>query len=468
MKITTKLSFSFLYLSLLPLLLTIIIINFFMANILRQQLFNHIVSIASIVHEKIENSIDNDFDDLSSILVRRYLSRNLKGFIDSTKKDYQIRINQFLISVITSNKNLKNASIMTSDGTIVASTDSQRIGINNYDAEIFLKGMKGSFVNFLLDENGELILQLSGPIVQGNTLLGVLILETNPRDFGFLDKDYYGLGRTGEIILTKQDTTGDVSFLTSINLKKKIDHAKTILQNKLKIPFVQSILKYEALLTESKDEQGKIVLATGYHIENAGWGFVVKIDKEEVFAPIGRLRELLLIILLFSSLIVVLISLYLARSITTPVLKLTKVVEKIKDGNLSLKTEIRSKDEIGILSQAFDLMTHNLADSKVIREQKVKETTIANEQLQLEIEERKKLEIEREKLIRELQDALANIKILRGFLPICAWCKKIRDDKGYWNQIEVYIGDHSMAEFTHSICPECAKKFSDEINNKTA
>jgi PAS domain-containing protein len=70
----------------------------------------------------------------------------------------------------------------------------------------------------------------------------------------------------------------------------------------------------------------------------------------------------------------------------------------------------------------------------------------------------KRKENEREKLIHELQDALANIKTLRGLLPICASCKRIRDDKGYWNQIEVYIRDHSEAEFSHGICPECKRK----------
>jgi hypothetical protein len=61
-------------------------------------------------------------------------------------------------------------------------------------------------------------------------------------------------------------------------------------------------------------------------------------------------------------------------------------------------------------------------------------------------------------LIAELRDALDNIKTLKGMLPICAACKKIRDDKGYWSQIEAYVSEHSDAEFTHSICPECARK----------
>lgn len=80
-----------------------------------------------------------------------------------------------------------------------------------------------------------------------------------------------------------------------------------------------------------------------------------------------------------------------------------------------------------------------------------------------DITERKRAEEEREKLISELQDALANIKTLSGLIPICSSCKKIRDDKGYWNQLEKYIIGHSEAKFTHGICPECAKTFYEQI-----
>ena len=77
----------------------------------------------------------------------------------------------------------------------------------------------------------------------------------------------------------------------------------------------------------------------------------------------------------------------------------------------------------------------------------------------IDITERKQLEGEREKLIEEREKSLSQIKILSGLLPICSHCKKIRDDKGYWNQIESYIHDHSEAEFSHSICLECVKKY---------
>jgi len=83
-------------------------------------------------------------------------------------------------------------------------------------------------------------------------------------------------------------------------------------------------------------------------------------------------------------------------------------------------------------------------------------------QIATDFTNRKKIEDEREQLICQLQEALAKIKTLSGFLPICASCKKIRDDKGYWNQIETYIRDHSEAEFSHGICPDCAKKLYPE------
>jgi PAS domain-containing protein len=86
-----------------------------------------------------------------------------------------------------------------------------------------------------------------------------------------------------------------------------------------------------------------------------------------------------------------------------------------------------------------------------------------NEELMQEIAERKRAEQEKEELVLELREALSQVKKLSGLLPICASCKKIRDDKGYWQQIEGYIRDHSEAEFSHGLCPECAKKLYPEF-----
>lgn len=82
----------------------------------------------------------------------------------------------------------------------------------------------------------------------------------------------------------------------------------------------------------------------------------------------------------------------------------------------------------------------------------------AHEEIKIEMQNRRRAEIEKDSLIVELKDALDKVKTLSGLLPICSSCKKIRDDKGYWNQIENYIRSHSNAIFSHGICPDCARK----------
>ena len=94
-----------------------------------------------------------------------------------------------------------------------------------------------------------------------------------------------------------------------------------------------------------------------------------------------------------------------------------------------------------------------------------------NEALVHEIEQRKKAEAEQRRLILELKAAAAEVKQLSGLLPICSNCKKIRDDDGYWSQVEEYIGKHSDARFSHGICPNCMRELypdiADQILDKT-
>jgi PAS domain S-box-containing protein len=108
--------------------------------------------------------------------------------------------------------------------------------------------------------------------------------------------------------------------------------------------------------------------------------------------------------------------------------------------------------------------TKRFHDSSVSLIRNAKGEGIGFRGISRDITERKQAEEEREKMIGDLKEALSQVKTLSGFIPICASCKKIRDDKGYWNQIESYIRDHSEAEFSHGICPDCMKKlYPDEI-----
>jgi len=105
-------------------------------------------------------------------------------------------------------------------------------------------------------------------------------------------------------------------------------------------------------------------------------------------------------------------------------------------------------------------------------EERVRERTLdlarANEELNKDIELRKKMAEEREELVKKMMAALAEVKTLSGLLPMCSKCKSIRDDRGYWKRIEAYIGEHSDAQFSHGLCPKCASDlYPDIFTDKT-
>jgi CHASE3 domain sensor protein len=88
---------------------------------------------------------------------------------------------------------------------------------------------------------------------------------------------------------------------------------------------------------------------------------------------------------------------------------------------------------------------------------------IANYMASRELLQRQRIEIEREKLIGELQQALAEVKTLSGMIPICGWCKSVRSDKGYWQTVEQYVRSNTDATFSHGMCPSCAEKFQADV-----
>jgi len=126
------------------------------------------------------------------------------------------------------------------------------------------------------------------------------------------------------------------------------------------------------------------------------------------------------------------------RLVIKPLLILSSQVEEVREGqreNITLPTR---KDELGQLAREFNQL----------------------------INRRRQAEKELRHEIVEHKEALDKVKLLSGFLPICASCKQIRDDRGYWNQIETYIRDNSEVEFSHSICPDCSTKLYGDFLKK--
>ncbi|MBA4373648.1 MAG: hypothetical protein C0402_12410 [Thermodesulfovibrio sp.] len=129
-----------------------------------------------------------------------------------------------------------------------------------------------------------------------------------------------------------------------------------------------------------------------------------------------------------------------------------KMLHVIKSGEI-----YSSSDEI-FINKDGNIFPISVISSPIVENGKI----IAAVTAFRDLTQQKQLENEREKLVQDLHESLKTIKTLQGILPICSTCKKIRDDKGYWSQLEVYISNHSDAQFSHGYCPECGQRAIDE------
>ena len=132
-----------------------------------------------------------------------------------------------------------------------------------------------------------------------------------------------------------------------------------------------------------------------------------------------------------------------------------KEVDRLRDIPIIMVTAIAQREKLQLAFAAGAMDYINKPVNKIELRTRVGSAL----KLKQEMDSRKAREQELKKRTQELEQALKEVKVLRGFIPICASCKKIRNDRGYWQLVEAYIREHSEAEFSHGICPDCIKKF---------
>lgn len=195
-----------------------------------------------------------------------------------------------------------------------------------------------------------------------------------------------------------------------------------------------------------EDEWG--VFLSGYAPVRHGEGrYLVGIDMraDEVMNKLAELRLTGLASLFASILLALLFALYLSRGLTRRIETLTKHCSDVALGRLQTRIDGRTFDEFDDLAEAFNNMSEALGSTRTELEKLILELKASRDGLEGRVMERTK----------ELKDTITKMNVLRGLLPICSSCKKIRDDQGYWRQVELFVAEHSEARFSHGICPDC-------------
>jgi HAMP domain-containing protein len=207
-----------------------------------------------------------------------------------------------------------------------------------------------------------------------------------------------------------------------------------------------------------EDEWG--VFLSGYApLVNGDGRYLVGIDMraDEVQSKLAELRLTGLLSFFVSILLALLFALYLSRGLTRRIAHLSAQCNELALGNFDSRIKKRSFDEFDDLANAFNVMSGKVAAARAELMRAIAELRQARGELESRVAER----------TRELQESIDRMEVMRGLLPICASCKKIRDDQGYWKQLEHFISAHSEARFSHSICPDCVVKLYGGLFDKT-
>lgn len=190
----------------------------------------------------------------------------------------------------------------------------------------------------------------------------------------------------------------------------------------------------------------------------------IRIPLDEAYKNINRFIFILSVFSGIILLIIFLLTVYFSRIwVFSPLdfirSKFAEVIENHE--KLGDEVELPNTLELSELTRAFNRMSFNLRNERDELESRVSERTETLNDLNIQLSNEVK---NHKKTIDELEFTLKEVKILSGLLPICSYCKNIRDDKGYWQKVEGYIGEHSDAQFSHSICPDCLKKYYPDLD----
>ncbi len=203
-----------------------------------------------------------------------------------------------------------------------------------------------------------------------------------------------------------------------------------------------------------EDEWG--VFLSGYApLRNGEGRYLVGIDMraDQVRHNLRELRLTGVASLFASLLLALLFALYLSRGLTRRIARVTAHCRDLALGRLNVRIEGRTFDEFDDLAESFNAMGSALGGTRAELEKAIAELKATQHGLEERVADR----------TRELQETVEKMDVLRGLLPICCSCKKIRDDQGYWRQVEQFVSQHTGARFTHGICPECQLKLYGEI-----
>ncbi|HNV86024.1 MAG TPA: ATP-binding protein [Candidatus Omnitrophota bacterium] len=397
--ITKKFILWFLFIALVPLAIATEISYRYFRKTLEQEITKSLVAIAENKTAQIEAYLsekENTAGNLSNMSAVVQAAQDFNKVFDREKPHspfYAASVREFspLLKYQQKASGYDDLVLINLNGDILFSVLERENGKSLYEvalhkdsnlAEVFIKTVKSRKIqisDFEYDPGTSKASSLIGaPLFDGGELIGAIVFELNNRELAKLAQNYSGLGETGEIeVLSK---IGDeIKFVAPLRFDPRAAFQRKIEGSREGLPYQKALqgLKGPGVFV---DYRGKETLAVWKYLPAFRLVVIVKMDTAEVFSSAQRLRDKLLFVSLVLLLAVVIAAIVVARTISSPIRKLTEVSAVISEGNFSARARINAEDEIGKLAKTFNRMTDSLVEAKAVVEQK-----------NAEVEEQKKL-----------------------------------------------------------------------------
>ncbi|MEA1906543.1 MAG: ATP-binding protein, partial [Euryarchaeota archaeon] len=337
----------------------------FSEDIIEQEVCNHLLTAVASRASHVETFLDGEKEGIKQLAESIVIERLLLA--DRDDPDYAGNyddVTRRLKRTAGASEYVRSIFVLDKNGTIVASSDESDIGKNKSNDPYFIGGKHGVFVKdaYRHQAGGMRALAFSAPVLDETTFLGVVVARVPMEELNKITTDLTGLGDTGETFLVNKDGYMITSsrFLNGTFLKQKVDthHLGSTPES------VKYLEGYEHEVFLCKSYTGAEVLRAHVHILDMGWTLVAEMGTEDAFAPVARIGDTMLLILVGLLLLGIISAILISGSITEPIVRLHKGTEEIIAGNLDYRVGTRAEDEIGQLSRAFDEVTASTKESR--------------------------------------------------------------------------------------------------------
>lgn len=387
MKFQVKITLLLLATSLTPLLIGI----FTSYTQTESQIYSDVTSrlqrVAVIQKSRVKNTIERYLENTNLIISRTTLRNNLAKYSSSTSSQNQKEITQIILDAKNSTPLILKISIVGLDGVVVSSTKESEVGKESTGRWFDIAKQTSIVDEVFTDEAGILAVRGAGPMFLNDNLIGVVEINFKTDPLSEIVEDYTGLGTTGESFVVTADTQRNAIYLTPLRFDKEATLTKTQIGEPVNIPLLAAISGRESLFTGDGiiDYRGKSIFAATSYIDQLKWGIVAKIDKDEALQSVSNLKNVSALIVIITSAVVLAICFIISRYISHPILKLADSARQIARGNYSIRSDIKSSDEIGQLSGSFNQMAASVQkreeEAKVVERAKDEFFTIGSHEL---------------------------------------------------------------------------------------